>query len=138
MTAAAATTLSTVPIYPMSREEAEEALRRRPMNPILRTCSYTPAHPRVCAITYRALDESTGTVRIFHTLLELDPSGTVYVAAVGHGGNIERTTITYSSIEQLTLGVQREQRRLLLHNESLPAAAEHSSDLDVEETIMTG
>jgi hypothetical protein len=138
MAAAAATTV----IHPLSRAEAEEALRIRPMQPILRTCSYTPTYPRVHAITYRAMNEETGEIQVLHSLMELDLSGPVYELRVTGGGIPVRTGHTYESIQQLMQIVQRQQRRLLLHAESLPPtveaaivianAAEHSSDLDEE------
>lgn len=158
--AAAIETAATSPmIHPFTREEAEEALRRYPMRPLLRTCSYTPSHPRIHAITYREAVGESGETRILHSLVELDPNGQVHEIRARPGGALERTGITYESTAHLMQIVERHQRRLLLHTRSLPTAveaaivlanaAETSSDLDeevmyafaaraVEEGMMTG
>lgn len=143
---AAAAAIETAAASPMihrfSREEAEEALRRHPMRPLLRTCSYTPSHPHIHAITYREAVGESGETRILHSLVELDPSGQVHEIGTHRTGTLERTGITYESTAHLMQIVERHQRRLLLHTRSLPMAVANavadSFGEDEEEERMTG
>ena len=115
MSAAAATaTASTSTFFQhLTREEAEAALRERPMHPILRPCSYTPCNPRIHAITYRG----SLSTPIRHSLVELDPSGCVYEIEVQEGEFVRGRV--HDSVQTLETFVRQTSRRLWLHTSSI-------------------
>ena len=126
----------------LTREQAEEAVRLNPQQPLLRPCSYTPHYPRIYAVTYQATNRE-----VLHSLVEWEEGGRMYEIRNATNGSLQRTNTSYSSMEELETSLRNlthppenpgvssgmgTGNRLLLHTSSLPVEWNDVIDIEAE------